>query len=119
MWSTRLTSTDPNGFELRRTAPPRPARSLFPQVTGLAGPDWQSKGQGFESPQLHSCGDLIPWRILAGQVRYPVRLRLGPPRWVVAFVVNDQLDFGQAHARTCGHDRLTAATRCAEVRSPR
>ena len=49
----------------------------------------------------------------------PVRLRLGPPRWVVAFVANDQLDFGQAHAGTCGHDRQTAATRCAEVRSPK
>jgi len=27
-------------------------------------------------------------------------------------------DCGQAHAGTCGHDRQTAAARCAEVRSP-
>jgi inorganic pyrophosphatase len=66
-----------------------------------------------------------------------MRLRLGPPRWWLrgegrcggrgpprrcapwAPVVTDQLDFGQAHAGTCGHDRQTAATRCADVRSPR
>jgi hypothetical protein len=30
----------------------------------------------------------------------------------------DRQGFGRAHARTCGHDRQTAATRCAEVRSP-
>lgn len=29
----------------------------------------------------------------------------------------DPRDFGQAHAGTCGHDRQTAATRCAKVRS--
>jgi hypothetical protein len=55
----------------------------------------------------------------ASHLGAPVRLRLGPPRWVVAFVVNDQLDFGQAHAWTRGHDRQTAATRCIDVRSPR
>ena len=66
------------------------------------------------------------------------RRRLGPPSsWssgevtlrcagagsltvrAVGPVVTDQLDFGQAHAGTCGHDRQTAATRCADVRSPR
>ena len=52
------------------------------------------------------------------EAAFPVRLRLGPPRWVVAFVVHDQLDFGEAHAGTCGHHRQTAATRCAKVRSP-
>jgi AraC-like protein len=50
---------------------------------------------------------------------HPVRLRLGPPRSVVALVADDRLDFGQAPAGTCGHDRQTAATRCAEVRSPK
>jgi len=40
-WSSRLTSTVPNGPELRRTAPPQPARSLFPQLSVLARPDWQ------------------------------------------------------------------------------
>ena len=62
------------------------------------------------SDPLHNC--------VAEVHVYPVRLRLGPPRWVVALVSNDQLDFGQAPAGTCGHDRQTAATRCAEVRSP-
>ena len=28
---------------------------------------WQSKGQGFESPQLHSCRDVDPERVIAGQ----------------------------------------------------
>ncbi len=30
---------------------------------------WQSKGRGFESSQLHSCGDVRPLRILPGQGR--------------------------------------------------
>ena len=72
-----------------------------------------------------------------GGTRMLMRLRLGPPRWWSrgegrcggrgpprrcapwAPVVTDQLDVGQAHAGTCGHDRQTAATRCADVRSPR
>jgi hypothetical protein len=47
----------------------------------------------------------------------PVRLRLGPPRCAVALTMNDHFDSGQAPAGTCGHDRQTAAARCAEVRS--
>jgi len=34
-----------------------------------SGLGWQSTGQGFESPQLHSCGDFGPQRTLAGQAR--------------------------------------------------
>jgi hypothetical protein len=47
-----------------------------------------------------------------------VRLRLGPPSGVAELVLfRARPDFDQAHAGTCGHDRQTAATRCAEVRS--
>jgi hypothetical protein len=48
-----------------------------------------------------------------------VRPRLGPPSKVavLGFSVTDVI-FNYAHAGTCGHDRQTAATRCAEVRSP-
>src|SRR5436190_168224 len=46
MWSTRLSSTGPNRPELRRTAPSGPAQSLFAQVSGLAGLDWQSSLKG-------------------------------------------------------------------------
>ena len=35
-----------------------------------SGFGWQSKGQGFESPQLHSCGDTGPQRVPAGQAEY-------------------------------------------------
>ena len=37
---------------------------------------WQSKGQGFESPQLHSCGEASPQRIIAGQGSEPVGLAI-------------------------------------------
>ena len=44
------------------------AKSVF-QVSALAGPDWQSKGQGFESPQLHCRSDASAQGISAGQSR--------------------------------------------------
>jgi hypothetical protein len=69
MWSSHLGRTALNVPELRPTAWSSPAQSLFPQVSALPGPNWQSKGQGFESPQLHSCGDVTPQQVLAGQAR--------------------------------------------------
>jgi hypothetical protein len=42
-----------NCSELLSTAPALPARILFSQVRASLGHDWQSGGQGFESPQLH------------------------------------------------------------------
>jgi hypothetical protein len=41
----RLAGTGVNVRELRRTALPRPASSLFAQVRALAGPDWQSRSR--------------------------------------------------------------------------
>ena len=53
------------------------------------------------------------------RVNDPARLRLGPPSLSPADLVFPLTlgESGQAYAGTCGHDRPTAATRCAEARS--
>ncbi len=73
-----------------------------------------------------SGGKLRCWPAGAGPVgrsdfpvNEPARLRLGPPSLSPAALVFPLTlgESGQAYAGTCGHDRPTAATRCAEARS--
>jgi hypothetical protein len=53
--------SDLNRPERARTAPPRPAQSLFPLVTAFAGPGWQLKGQSLRrrsSIAVLSCANI-------------------------------------------------------------
>jgi hypothetical protein len=62
MWSSRLRQAALRCAERPQAAPVEPADPLFSQVGGVSWPVWQSRGQGFESPQLHPSHQAIPSR---------------------------------------------------------
>jgi hypothetical protein len=64
-------------------------------------------------PPSYAVGRVASSRFLGGWQRSDAALSLRCK--LVPFLID--LIFAHAHAGTCGHDRRTAATRCAKVRS--
>ena len=109
------------------TGRPRTRRALTPSPGPVESccrcrvcPSTSQGRRGMRGSQRRRLGPPSSWSGGEVTLRCAGAGSLTPRRYAPwAPVVTDQLDFGQAHAGTCGHDRQTAATRCADVRSPR